>query len=824
MGATCYSSDCSSSDLFRDQLAAPWLAARRHWRLAEHEPVDWEVARLEAPASAVRRALASRDRAYLLIVNSPAECVVGGQADEVQAVAAAVGCARHPVSGATSVHCPIARSVIEAYRSLHRLPTAAPESIRFYRACEGDAYRPTTESAAHAITALALDTIDFPRVIEAAYADGARVFVESGPGRSIGRMLGEILGPRAHASVGVCPNAHQELRSLLETLGALAAHGVDVRLDPLLPSPAPAAAARRQVTVQAPGAGFEPPAAAPPPSAPTSSPSTPEIAAALSPVLAQMQATQAAGAQVHRTFLDLNQELSESYARTLAFRHRVLAQAGPEGRPAPVMREIGELKSPEQQQWRSEDRRARCTGEPVTIDAPGTALPRALDREQCLEFAVGRIGAVFGPRFADVDAYPTRVRLPDEPLMLVDHVLEIEGDPDVLGPGRIVTEHDVHADRWYLDGGRIPTSIAVEAGQADLMLSAFLGIDHRTGGLAVYRLLDAEIAFDAPLPGPDTTIRYDIRIEHFFRQGQTHLFRFRFDATVDGERFLTMRNGCAGFFTPAELAGGQGLVGGASPAPGSIQAPPPDCSLVPMRRERYDEAALERLRAGDLGGCFGPRFDRLALDRPMGLPSGRLTLVHRIVDLDPAGGYGLGRVVGEADIHPDDWFLSCHFADDEVMPGTLMYECCLQTLRVFLLRMGWVGEVADAGFEPVPGVASSLKCRGQVTPTTRRVRYEILLTRLGFDEHTGTPYAIADAIMHADGRPIVLMRNMSARARGLTREGLLRHLVGAPSRRTRLVHRAMRASARHLRRGEHPRIRHRQPVRCLRSALPAIRP
>ena len=55
------------------------------------------------------------------------------------------------------------------------------------------------------------------------------------------------------------------------------------------------------------------------------------------------------------------------------------------------------------------------------------------------------------------------------------------------------------------------------------------------------------------------------------------------------------------------------------------------------------------------------------------------------------------------DIHPDDWFLTCHFVDDMVMPGTLMYECCLHTLRIYLMRMGWVGEADDVAFEPVPG-------------------------------------------------------------------------------------------------------------------------
>ena len=37
--------------------------------------------------------------------------------------------------------------------------------------------------------------------------------------------------------------------------------------------------------------------------------------------------------------------------------------------------------------------------------------------EACLEFARGSIGRVLGAEFAAADAFPTRVRLPDEPLM-----------------------------------------------------------------------------------------------------------------------------------------------------------------------------------------------------------------------------------------------------------------------------------------------------------------------------------------------------------------------------------------------------------------------
>ena len=87
-----------------------------------------------------------------------------------------------------------------------------------------------------------------------------------------------------------------------------------------------------------------------------------------------------------------------------------------------------------------------------------------------------------GMDFAAIDAHPTRVRLPEGPLMLVDRILKIEGEPRSMTSGRCITDHAVRPDRWYLDAGRCPTSIAVEAGQADLFLSGYLGIDFITKG------------------------------------------------------------------------------------------------------------------------------------------------------------------------------------------------------------------------------------------------------------------------------------------------------------------------------------------------------
>ena len=403
--------------------------------------------------------------------------------------------------------------------------------------------------------------------------------------------------------------------------------------------------------------------------------------------------------------------------------------------------------------------------------------PALFPYESCLEFAVGSIAKMLGPDFALADTFPTRVRLPDEPLMLAHRIMELEGVPLSLTHGRVVTEHDIADNAWYLDGNRIPTCIAVEAGQADLFLSGYLGIDFVTRGLAMYRLLDAVVTFHRGLPGPGATIRYDIHIDRFFQQGSTHLFRFRFEATVDGEPLLSMSDGIAGFFKPEQLAEGKGVIHTAldlRPLPG--KRPADWRTLAPFTKtESYNDAQIDALRRGDLAAAFGDAFAGLTLHENLRLPSGRMTLVHRIESIAPnAGRFSLGQIRGEADIHPNDWFLTCHFVDDQVMPGTLMYECCMHTLRVHLLRMGWLvtpGHVsADGsvvGCEPVPGVRSTLKCRGQVIASTKKVTYQITIKELGY---TPSPYVIADALMFADGKPIVEILDMSLQMTGVTRE------------------------------------------------------
>ncbi len=785
----------SASPLFTTELAGPCTAARAVWQLPDNEPVDWLAGVLACPAADVRQAVHGRERVYLLIVNTPKQCVIGGQRQAVESMVRQLGGSFVPLTGVSTVHCPIARHVADAYRALHLLPATPPAEVRFYSSAWCKPYAVTRESAAESILAQAVGPVDFPTLVERAHADGVRLFLEMGPGASCSRMIATLLEGRPHLARSACVPGQDAVGLLLRLLAQLIAERVPIDLSPLYgqgPALEPdEGKSGRVLNVHCGGAPFVPPPI--PSRAPEATlPATPERAmpsespvisptavhgAAPFPVVSMPNSVAAAGpaplvvtelgnapplarqivttgdahAAAHAQFLQFADGLTQLLTDQLAWQMS-LYQTALAGNGTP----ISELPT-------ASDNDAEC-------HAPATEEPAVfLDRHQCLEFARGSIGAVLGPDFAEIDGYPTRVRLPDEPLMLVDRIVSVEGEPRSLTSGRVVTEHDVLRDGWYLDANRIPTCIAVEAGQADLFLSGYLGIDFKTRGLAVYRLLDAVVTFHAGLPEPGAVIHYDIRIDRFFRQGETYLFRFQFDGTVDGKPLLTMRDGCAGFFTAQALAAGRGIVQtelDKKPRQGKLAADWRE--PVPLAAGSYNAAQIDALRRGDIAGCFGAHFARLPLADPARLPGGRMRLIERVVQLEPRGGrYGIGLIRAEADIQPSDWFLTCHFVDDRVMPGTLMYECCLHTLRVYLMRLGWIGAEGEVAFEPVPGVASRLKCRGQVIESTRVAAYEVHIKELGYRPE---PYALADALMYADGKAIVEITDMSVQLTGLTRQ------------------------------------------------------
>ncbi len=797
------------TNLFTVKLGGDCEAARKTWKLPRQEAVDWVLGVIDRPMRVAKNAMKNYKQVYPLISNTLQESVVGGNRKALERFITELKCHFIPIEGVTTVHCEVVKEVQEEYRALHLFEATPPEDVRFYSGAWGRSYPVTGEHAAEAILAQALEGVDFPRVVEQAYADGARIFIEMGPGNSCTRMIHGILQNRPHLVRALCYPGEEELSPLYRTLANIIAEGVPVDLSVLyergsittgsvqgvvnstrmlslsvrnqaietVPSPPK----RKLVMGEGSSQLIETTESAHETSAIRQTPGLDQTSNAHQIVQDHSTQTETklfastgvpsmtipmdfpleTDTAAHSAFLEFSRQLSEAYQSHHNFQMALLQHATLQ-RNAPLGDTTDSIN----------ETNNKVSTPSFKTDNSGLEIPpRSLNREECLMFAVAKIGDVLGKQYAEIDLHPTRVRLPDEPLMLVDRILVIEGEPCSLGTGRVVTEHDVLQDAWYLDNNRIPTCVAVEAGQADLFLSAYLGIDFQTLGIAKYRLLDAEITFHRGLAKPGEVIHYDIHIEKFFRHGNPWFFQFHYDSTINGEPFLTMRNGCAGFFTKEELDAGQGVVSSrmdkrlAAAANKSTVVP-----FVPMKREQYSAQQLDALRDGDFETCFGADFAQISLQHPLTLPGGMMRLVHRVVALEPDGeNYGLGRIVAEADIHPDDWFITCHFVDDQVMPGTLMYECCFHTLRIYLYRMGWIGEKENVSCDPVTEITSRLKCRGQVLESTKLVTYEVTIKELGYNPHA---FAIADARMYADGKPVADITDMCMQLTGLHRKAL----------------------------------------------------
>ena len=183
--------------------------------------------------------------------------------------------------------------------------------------------------------------------------------------------------------------------------------------------------------------------------------------------------------------------------------------------------------------------------------------------------------------------------------------------------GRVVTEHDVHAGRLVSGRRTIPTCIAVEAGQADLFLSGYLGIDFITRGLAVYRLLDAVVTFHRGLAGAgrNDPVRHPHRA--FLPPGGNPPVPF--PLRRDGQRRAAAHHArrLCRFLHRAELDAGKGIVR-------PRHRPPPDNGQaagrlagtgadVPGELQRRPARPPPR---GDLAGCFGPLFADLPCAEP----------------------------------------------------------------------------------------------------------------------------------------------------------------------------------------------------------------
>lgn len=797
------------SGLFTTELTGELRAVRRHWERRGIQGSRWSSYLVGAPLDVVRARLATEAAVHLMAVNAPGICVIGGESRACAAVVARLGAdLAIELDYDMAAHAPELAEVGEVWRTAHTRPTVEVPGVRFYSEVTGQAYRPTAERAAEAMTAQGLNTIDFAATVEQAWADGVRVFVEHGPRRLCTGWIKRVLGDREHVAVALDSPQDTGLRQLCLAVAELVVAGVPVRADELLarfaeaatelPRPGPtvtvAVPAPPCLPPLEPAVTILPPAPDLAPVADRSSgrpvaPAVPQARASHRPAaLAAPPHTGAAGARaavarqslrvaaLHQEVMAGHAEAHQRFLRVSALAVTALTAAGTPrpGRlpvPVPVPVRLPGLLPPPPVIQPPPPAPARPAPRPLPARTP-KAGPRpgpAFDRAQLEYLASGRISTVFGPRFAEQDGYAVQTRMPGPPMLFADRVTGIDAVPAALalpGPvrtdGRIWTETDVLTDSWYLDStGRMPAGLLIEGGQADLLLLSWLGVDLLNRGERAYRLLGCEVTFHGPPPEIGDTLCFEIHIDGHAEADGVRLAFFHYDCSVNGELRLSVREGQAGFFTPADLAGSGGVRWDpAAHAPG--QDLPLDPPAVPCGRTRFGADRLRALAQGRLADCFGRGWEATAAHvRSPRLDEDRLRLLDEVTTFDPAGGpWGRGYLRAETALSPDDWFFRGHFKDDPCMPGTLMLQGGLQTMAFYLTAMGFTIDRDGWRFEPVTEQPYTAMCRGQATPENRRIVYEVFVRGVSAGP---MPTLHADVLGSVDGTKAFLGRGMALR-------------------------------------------------------------
>ena len=382
------------------------------------------------------------------------------------------------------------------------------------------------------------------------------------------------------------------------------------------------------------------------------------------------------------------------------------------------------------------------------------------DTADLVEFAEGDIAKVFGDEYKIIDSYSRRVRLPSTDYLLVSRVTALEAELHAYKKSYMCTEYDIPVDAPFLIDGQIPWSVSVESGQCDLLLIAFIGIDFQAQGERVYRLLDCELTFLEDMAFGGETLRYEIHIDSYAKNGEQLLFFFHYDCYVGDKKVLIMRNGCAGFFTDEELHDGKGVIltdsdkAQLTQAKKSVFTP-----LMQRHRDTYHFADMMKLVNGDLAGCFGQGYDQQGRNPSLKFSSAKFLMIERITKMNSTGGHwGLGLIEGQKDLAPEHWYFPCHFKDDQVMAGSLMSEGCGQMAMFYMLSLGMHKYVNNARFQPVPGESQTVRCRGQVLPQNNTLTYRMEVTDIGMHPY---PFLKANIDIILDGKVVVDFKNLS---------------------------------------------------------------
>ncbi|NEP27549.1 hypothetical protein, partial [Moorena sp. SIO3I6] len=185
------------------------------------------------PVSQVVEYLKHENRVYLTHINTPKEVVIAGDPQACRRMIDTLKCDAFRAPADDVLHCDAMASEYDELARLTSLPIGSQPETIFYSAAD---YKPITlESHAigHAIAKGLCQPLDFPRLINQVYDNGAKIFVEVGAGSTCSRWIRENLKDKEHVTVSLNKRGSNDHTSIVKALAKLVSHQVSLDLSPL---------------------------------------------------------------------------------------------------------------------------------------------------------------------------------------------------------------------------------------------------------------------------------------------------------------------------------------------------------------------------------------------------------------------------------------------------------------------------------------------------------------------------------------------------------------------------------------------------------------
>ena len=547
----------------------------------------------------------------------------------------------------------------------------------------------------------------FVEEIQGMYKAGARLFVEFGPGKSIANMISRILSPKADflvISVNPAPLRCSDIQ-IREAAIAMAVAGLPFKqqFDPwgLASSSTADQTERKRTNLKLSAATFI-------------SPSTLEKRKKLmnNGYTVPVQLATETGVTSGKSLMPPDKYMVWGNTKEEPSFLTWHPLAGVNGNPTPGFkptdfppRPIAFIPFP----GNSND----------TNHTPGV-LP--LSWYNMAEFSCGSLSRCLGKEFARFDNSTTS-RSPAFDLQLVTRVLSVTGletgtfygvdtNPE---KGTMVSEFDCPVDAWFYKASShdsyMPYSILMELGlqTAGILTSWVKAPLTLNSDNIVFRNLDATAELLRLVDCRGKTIVNKSSCSQYSMLGSLAIHRFVCELSLDGQPFYHVDTSF-GWFLPEAFERQVGLDNGKPYTPWWVQK-----NLNPIKfLLPQDEAKI---------------FN--SFTQPLKRRSSQIEFLDSVLFISGGGIFNKGYAYGLKTVNPRDWFFSCHFWCDPVMPGSLGVESMIQLLELFCVhnKIPEAVKLKAICWQHNLGI-TKWKYRGQLTPKNKQMQIEIHVKKL----------------------------------------------------------------------------------------------